>query len=682
MHKMIILLLIPLSFCLAQLDLSPQNSTGAPGGTISVAFLLTNPAAAPIDAFGMKIHYPTNLVSYSSVIKTGTLTQDWIQVGANELQAGLLNLGAFHTTALTTSGVLFKIEFNIKPDAQGTGDISVTDFIDDLTGAQTRKAVITIAEQLTVLVPNGRESWAPGSMHLISWDAGALQDKIRCHYSIDGGTNWLPIADNLDNTGCYLWKLPAKVSTKTRVKVQSMISPQVADVSDADFYIGEPPLPCLFASSISGESGEKIVNIFINGNTKPIGAFGLKLTYDPTQLAFVQVDKSDLTKDWIQVSGLENSPGEITIGGFHTTPLPINSQGILAKVKFSVTCNGCTNCSQSHLVIANLIDDVQGMNVGYGVYSYVSACALGDVNMDGAITPADALCAFQIYMNGGAPTPGGKCDTECALFAADASCNGNITPDDALLIFKAYLNGATSMDCPQTAAKFTETNKKLIIEDIAVMPGQKVAVPILINNTIGLNAFGATMMFPAQMIDFVGFDRSDVTSGWFQLDAFEIEKGLIRIGGFDPNAIQSNEKSTLLTLYFVGKEKTGGCGEMLFVETVDAVLGAESSAASVRMNPLAQLPESFVLAQNFPNPFNMYTEILFQLTQAHFIELKVIDIHGRHVRTLLREKTDAGVHKIIWDGQSDQKNDLPSGIYCAVLTSGNQCTAIKMALIK
>ncbi|MBN1155131.1 hypothetical protein JXB12_09470, partial [candidate division KSB1 bacterium] len=64
-------------------------------------------------------------------------------------------------------------------------------------------------------------------------------------------------------------------------------------------------------------------------------------------------------------------------------------------------------------------------------------CALGDVNNDGSITPGDALCAFQTYLNGGTPPAGTECDNECALYAADVNCTPNgITPGDALYIFQ------------------------------------------------------------------------------------------------------------------------------------------------------------------------------------------------------------------------------------------------------
>ena len=69
-------------------------------------------------------------------------------------------------------------------------------------------------------------------------------------------------------------------------------------------------------------------------------------------------------------------------------------------------------------------------------------CQAGDVNMDGRITPQDALCAFRIFLNGGMVPPDDTgCNTNCAVDNADVSCVKNgVTPEDALCIFRAFLN--------------------------------------------------------------------------------------------------------------------------------------------------------------------------------------------------------------------------------------------------
>ncbi|MDQ7065951.1 MAG: PQQ-binding-like beta-propeller repeat protein [candidate division KSB1 bacterium] len=88
-------------------------------------------------------------------------------------------------------------------------------------------------------------------------------------------------------------------------------------------------------------------------------------------------------------------------------------------------------------------------------------------------------------------------------------------------------------------------------------------------------------------------------------------------------------------------------------------------------------PLSFELAQNYPNPFNPATSIRFLLPKAEFVTLKVYDVLGREVATLINEKLAAGEHMVIFEGKN-----LNSGIYFYKLTAGPFQQVRKMTLAK
>lgn len=90
-------------------------------------------------------------------------------------------------------------------------------------------------------------------------------------------------------------------------------------------------------------------------------------------------------------------------------------------------------------------------------------------------------------------------------------------------------------------------------------------------------------------------------------------------------------------------------------------------------------PESFAVAQNFPNPFNPSTVINYKLPAASSVELKVYDILGKEVATLVNEKQEAGSYNVTFD---THKLQLPSGMYIAKLNAGSYSKSIKMSLIK
>ena len=94
------------------------------------------------------------------------------------------------------------------------------------------------------------------------------------------------------------------------------------------------------------------------------------------------------------------------------------------------------------------------------------------------------------------------------------------------------------------------------------------------------------------------------------------------------------------------------------------------------------VPTSFALRQNFPNPFNPSTEILFTLpTRAH-ATLTVFNLLGEEVRVLTDEMLPAGEHRVIWDGSDKRGNHVASGVYFYRLTAGSSSQTKKMVLLK
>ncbi len=91
----------------------------------------------------------------------------------------------------------------------------------------------------------------------------------------------------------------------------------------------------------------------------------------------------------------------------------------------------------------------------------------------------------------------------------------------------------------------------------------------------------------------------------------------------------------------------------------------------------AQVPPVAILSQNFPNPFNPSTIIRFSLPTAKRATLKVYDLLGSEVQTLIDGQLEAGEHAVRWDG-----SNVASGIYICRLTVGTSEQSMKMVLVK
>jgi hypothetical protein len=85
----------------------------------------------------------------------------------------------------------------------------------------------------------------------------------------------------------------------------------------------------------------------------------------------------------------------------------------------------------------------------------------------------------------------------------------------------------------------------------------------------------------------------------------------------------------------------------------------------------------FNLDQNYPNPFNPATTISFSLSSRSFILLKVFDLIGREVATIVSEELSAGNHSRQWNAA-----DLPSGIYFYRLQAGTFTETRKLVLLR
>ncbi len=94
------------------------------------------------------------------------------------------------------------------------------------------------------------------------------------------------------------------------------------------------------------------------------------------------------------------------------------------------------------------------------------------------------------------------------------------------------------------------------------------------------------------------------------------------------------------------------------------------------------LPDSYELCQNYPNPFNPTTTISFQLPKMSDVSLRIYNISGQLIRTLVSNKIPSGRHNIRWDGTSNVDRMVSSGVYIYKLESGRFTSTRKMVLIK
>jgi len=97
----------------------------------------------------------------------------------------------------------------------------------------------------------------------------------------------------------------------------------------------------------------------------------------------------------------------------------------------------------------------------------------------------------------------------------------------------------------------------------------------------------------------------------------------------------------------------------------------------------AVLPIAFKLEQNYPNPFNPATEIKYRIALAGAdVSLKIFNLQGQLIKTLVQQVHDAGEYRAYWDGRDRNGKDLASGVYLYRLTVNDQHQVRRLVLLK
>jgi hypothetical protein len=95
-----------------------------------------------------------------------------------------------------------------------------------------------------------------------------------------------------------------------------------------------------------------------------------------------------------------------------------------------------------------------------------------------------------------------------------------------------------------------------------------------------------------------------------------------------------------------------------------------------------EIPAAYSLAQNHPNPFNPFTTISFGLPKDTWVTLKVYNVTGQVVKTLLDQYQAAGFHQVDWDATNESGNRVASGIYFYRFETEDYAKTVKMTLMK
>jgi len=122
--------------------------------------------------------------------------------------------------------------------------------------------------------------------------------------------------------------------------------------------------------------------------------------------------------------------------------------------------------------------------------------------------------------------------------------------------------------------------------------------------------------------------------------------------------------------------------KLTFADTSLPKNHSTKSSGIQSVEDMGAVSTGYTLFQNYPNPVSEKTSIGYSLPVSSYIKLKVYDICGRTIKTLIEGQQNEGTYRVIWDCRDANGERITPGIYFHCLTAGDFTESKKMIVIE
>jgi len=375
-------------------------------------------------------------------------------------------------------------------------------------------------------------------------------------------------------------------------------------------------------------------------------------------------------------------------GNFEFTGVPLNSDAILTP--FRVT----GNFPAGTITAGDALKAFKGRTGGpEPLTGFESLTA--DVNGDCQLTSGDALAIlkratgnWQSFTRFGVNDwrfidAGFEVTAENWCAAPESRFYHRLRADQREQNFVGVLLGDVNGSFGASFEKTAENeNVRVAIKHQTAAAGQtNVKIALEINaGDYRYNSFDLTLRFDATKLRVVDVEWGDLlTAKDWQTDWNAPANGVLRLAGFSLNEAAIQGRGNLLILRATLTPPTRA-GETLKLEAPVALFGwngkeilAQTTMANLSF--IAPQPQKYALEQNYPNPFVRQnrasaTTIAYALIKPEMVTLRIYDMLGNTVRTLVSRHQEAGHYTLAWNGRKDNGALAVSGVYFYRLETG------------
>jgi photosystem II stability/assembly factor-like uncharacterized protein len=562
--------------------------------------------------------------------------------------------------------------------AQGVYTVTVVGKGPD--GAATHRRTITISALpalVQVLQPNGGEQMFVGSAYPISW-AKNLVDTVKIEYSTDNGSSWNLISPGVPASSMaiihpklrakgvagptetsalavYNWIVPNTPSANCLVRVSDKNNAGVFDVSDASFTIVARPAP-RWTTLTSGST---------------VNLYGVSLV--DTSVAWAAGDSGRTYRtvnggaSWLSRASVTNSVSSISAVN---TSLAVAASNAAGNARIMRTNNGGLSWTTAY----------QDTSTG----AYIDAIKMFDTNNGFAVgDPVGGQWRLLRTTNGGAAwSSAGTLPQSGSEFGWGNSMswvgqNGWFGTDNS----RVYRTTDGGTNWTSSATAFTNSYAVSFATDqLGIASGNGAAR--------SSNGGGTWTNTPTQppVATFGSVAVPLTPNRWYSVAGGSVYKSTDHGGTWPSDFSQANAYEAIdMKVVSVGGNNwlvgyaVGDNGTITkYIEILPPTSISQKGD---------DIPKEFALEQNYPNPFNPSTIITYSLPEQSAVKLKVFDILGQEVRTLINGTQNAGSFEATWDGQNNAGTQVASGVYyyrleASSLSGANHVRDKKMLLVK
>lgn len=232
---------------------------------------------------------------------------------------------------------------------------------------------------------------------------------------------------------------------------------------------------------------------------------------------------------------------------------------------------------------------------------------------------------------------------------------------------------------------FPVRGSALRLSDVSIAVGDTVALPLMAMMVRDLASATIQMSYNESLLRFVGA-RTTLVSSPLSLAYAQLGGGIIRLTMTGPQGI-SADSVRLIDVLFAARQLQG-TGSVAFQQVQCNASNLASIAIQELLNGQVSIgptsaplqvtgPVTFSLLQNYPNPFNPSTTIKYDLPKDSRVSLKLFNIIGQEVATLVNEEQKAGYKSVEWNASG-----VASGVYFYRLNAGSYTSVKKLLLLK